>query len=412
MNNVIINNHYKLFFVFLIFSCVFGVFPAQFTLVADILVVYSIFCTINTKGLFKNTLYIFILFLFLNVISCYYYEGQSFLSTATNLDFISFLPFLSYFYMIKKRKHPFSIEDIEWCIKVVYFLIFFVFMIQYILLPYKLINLATYIEDEKRFTIFGQIITIVAYFYFFNKYLITKKNKYIVYLLPEILIIFIQGFRSYFLSLILVSVLFIIRTGGLKKLIKLLSITVILSLLIVQLPIVDNAISNMKNRQVEGNFSNEDYIRIRQFQYFTAEHFKSPIEYILGSGFSNVSSEYGKRMFHLQQLAHENKIGPIGGWRDWGMLGLSWIIGIPCIVCILFCIFKILKANIPRRYLYLKYFYLFILLTSITSVEFYRWGSVFIHGVLFYLFELIKKQSDLTNNRYTIYEEKNIIHSK
>lgn len=412
MNNVIFNNHYKLFFVFLIFSCVFGVFPAQFALVADVLVAYSIFCTINTKALFKKTLYIFILFLFLNVVSCFYYEGQSFLSTATNLDFISFLPFLSYFYMIKKRKHPFSIEDIEWCIKIVYFLIFFIFVIQYILLPYKLINLATYIEDEKRFTIFGQIITIVAYFYFFNKYLITKKNKYIVYLLPEILIIFIQGFRSYFLSLIIVSVLFIVQIGGLKKLIKLLSVTVILSLLIVQLPIVDNAISNMKNRQVEGNFSNEDYIRVRQFQYFTAEHFKSPIEYVLGSGFSNVRSEYGKRMFYLQQLAHENQIGPIGGWRDWGMLGLSWIIGIPCIVCILFCIFKILKANIPRRYLYLKYFYLFILLTSITSVEFYRWGSVFIHGVLFYLFELIKKQSGLTNNRYMIYEEKNIIHSK
>ena len=73
-----------------------------------------------------------------------------------------------------------------------------------------------------------------------------------------------------------------------------------------------------------------------------------------------------------------------------------WIIGLPCLLCILFCIFKILRVKLPKQYLYLKYFYAFILLTSVTDVEFYRWGSVFFHGVLFYLFELIVKTQKST----------------
>lgn len=409
MSNCILTNKYKLFCIFLLFTCVLGVFPAQFMVISDIIIIYSILGIKDTKAIFTKPLNIFLIFLFINIVSCYYYEKQSILLSITNIDFITFFPFLSYFYMIRKRKNPFSIEDIEWNIKRFYFIIFFIFVVQYALLPYRIINLSTYIEEEKRFTIFGQIITIVAYFYFLNKYLITKKNKYMAFLLPEILIVFIQGFRIYILALIIVSALFIIKTGSFKKTIKLVSIAFIISLFLIQIPIVNNAISNMQNRQIDNNFSNEDYIRIRQFEYFTTEHFKSSMEYILGSGFSNIRSEYGKKMFYLQQLNNENQLGPIGGWRDWGMVGLSWMIGIPCMLCILYCIFIILKTHIPKQYLYLKYFYLFILLTSVTSVEFYRWGSVFIHGILFYLFEIIKK-SEINNK--ILYENKNIIHSK
>ena len=385
------SSRYRLLFIFLLFSCVLGVLPPQFMLVADIVVIYSIFKTRNVKGMFKIPMCLFLVFLLCSAISCYYYEKQSFWLTFTNLDFITFFSFLSYFFMIKRRKAPFSIQDIEWCVTRLYFIIFFIFLVQYALLPNKILHLATFIEGEKRFTVFGQIVTLAAYFYFLNKYIILKKNKYLLYLLPELLIVFIQGFRSYIAAIILVSALFFIKVGGLKRTISIILITPIMAFFIIQIPIVNNAISNMLERQVDANFSNEDYIRVRQFEYFTTEHFKSPVEYVFGSGFSNPRSEYGKRMFYLQGMVDENSTGPIGGWRDWGMFGLSWIIGLPCLLCILFCIFKILRAKLPKQYLYLKYFYAFILLTSLTSVEFYRWGSVFFHGVLFYLFELIVK---------------------
>lgn len=387
----------KFLFIFLLFSCVLGLLPEQFMLVADLVIIYSILKTWNVRGMFKTSMYLFVIFLLCSAISCYFYEKQSFWLTFTNLDFIMFFSFLSYFFMIKKRKTAFTVSDIEWCITRLYFIIFLVFLIQYALLPHRILHLATFIEGEKRFTVFGQIVTLAAYFYFLNKYIISKKNKYLLYLLPELLIVFMQGFRSYIVAIILVSALFVVKVGGIKRTMSIILITPILAFFIIQIPIVNNAVSNMMDRQVDANFSNEDYIRLRQFEYFTTEHFKSPVEYVFGSGFSNPRSEYGKRMFYLQGMVDENQTGPIGGWRDWGMVGLSWIIGLPCLLCILFCIFRIFRTNIPKQYLYLKYFYVFILLTSVTSVEFYRWGSVFFHGVLFYQFEMIvrKQKSDL-----------------
>lgn len=396
-------NRNLLFWIFLLFSCILGFLPAQFMIVADILILHALFKTLKSKGMFVYPMRLFLIFLICSTISCYYFEKQSFYLSFTNLDFVMFFSFLSYFFMIKKRSAAFTVSDIEWCITKLYFIIFILFLIQYALLPHQILHLATFIEGEKRFTIFGQIITLVAYFYFLNKYLTNKKKKYILYLLPELVIVFIQGFRSYILAIVLVSILFAIKVGGLKRTISILLLIPIIALFMVQIPIVNNAISNMLNRQTDANFSNEDYIRVRQFEYFTNEHFKSPIEYFFGSGFSNPRSEYGKRMFYLQGMTTENQTGPIGGWRDWGMVGLSWIIGLPCLLCILFCILKIFVTKIPKQYYYLKYFYLFILLTAITSVEFYRWGSVFIHGILFYQFELIvKKQKslNLVNKQY------------
>lgn len=398
---------YKLLIIFLIFSCFLGFFDAKFAIVSDIIILCAIFKTINVQGCFRKIMLFFVLFLLCSVISCYIYEKQSFWLSITNLDFIAFFPFLSYFYMIKKRNKQFTINDIEWNIRIFYIVIFFLFMIQYIILPHQIIHLSTFIEGEKRFTIYGQIITLIAYFYYLNRYLITNRNKYLFFLLPELLIVFIQGFRSYIVVLIGVSILFLLNVGKLKKIVVLALVAPILALLIIQLPIVNNAISNMQNRQVEDNFSNEDYIRVRQFEYFTKEHFKSPVEYLFGSGFSNPRSSYGKKMLYLGGSSYENQTGPIGGWRDWGLVGLSWIIGLPCFLCILFCILKILLTKIPKQYLYLKYFYIFILFTSVTSVEFYRWGSVFMHGVLFYLFEQIIKEKE-----YLLNEKKNIICSK
>lgn len=408
------SSKYKLLFVFLLFSCFLGFFSAQFMFVADVLIGYSILTTCKTNGLFKKPMYLFLFFLICSAISCLYFEKQSLLLSFTNLDFVTFFSFFSYFFMIKKRKVPFTVSNIEWCITRLYFVIFFLFLIQYALLPNKILNLATFIEGEKRFTIFGQIVTLVAYFYFLNKYIIQRKNKYLLYLLPELLIVFMQGFRSYIVVIIFVSILFVVKVGGFKKTISIILIAPIMAFFIIQIPIVNNAISNMLDRQVDANFSNEDYIRVRQFEYFTTEHFKSPIEYVFGSGFSNPRSEYGKKMLFLKGMVDENKTGPIGGWRDWGLVGLSWTIGIPCLLCILFCLFKILRSKLPKEYLYLKYFYIFILLTSLTSVEFYRWGSVFIHGVLFYQFELILNRQKL-NEKYVQnkkYENKNFISCK
>lgn len=161
--------------------------------------------------------------------------------------------------------------------------------------------------------------------------------------------------------------------------------------------VVQNSINNMMKRQEAGDtFANEDYIRVIQFNYFTKEHFKSPVEYILGSGIPNPRTKYGQPFYTVDPT-----LGPYNGWQDWGIVGLSWMIGIPAVLALLFPVFRIIRRKCDDKILFLKFFYIFLLLSSFTTIEFYRVGSFFFHGLLFYLYELYHRHSKHDNIGHT-----------
>mgnify|MGYP000067935445 FL=1 len=164
-----------------------------------------------------------------------------------------------------------------------------------------------------------------------------------------------------------------------------------------QTSVVQNSINNMMKRQEAGDtFANEDYIRVIQFNYFTKEHFKSPVEYILGSGIPNPRTKYGQPFYTVDPT-----LGPYNGWQDWGIVGLSWMIGIPAVLALLFPVFRIIRRKCDDKILFLKFFYIFLLLSSFTTIEFYRVGSFFFHGLLFYLYELYHRHSKHDNIGHT-----------
>lgn len=386
----------KLVVLCLLSTVCFGLLMPQLTVVADVVILYCMIFSNKNQGMFKLPMYFAAFFLICSFISCWYYEKQSIFLSLTNITTITFLPIFSYFYMIRQKRNI-PVGTFEKFVKYSYLFVFVLFTIQYMALPIRLLNLATFIEQEKRFTIYGQSIMILGYFIFLNKYLLTNKKKYLIFLFPEIIVVFMQGFRSYLLAIVVTTLLFVLIVGGIKKCLK---VTIPMTLLVISIsfiPAVNNAINKMQERQKENNYSNRDYIRVRQFDYYTTEHFKDRIEYFFGSGFPNIKSTYGKRMDYYNQLSDNNGgLGPIAGWPDWGMVGLSWMLGIPFILCFLYCIGKILLTKLPRQFLYYKFFYLFILMISLSSVEFYRTGSVYIHGMIFYFFEQIIRQ---INNR-------------
>lgn len=108
-----------------------------------------------------------------------------------------------------------------------------------------------------------------------------------------------------------------------------------------QTSVVQNSINNMMKRQEAGaTFANEDYIRVIQFNYFTKEHFKSPVEYVFGSGIPNPRTKYGQPFYTVDPA-----LGPYNGWQDWGIVGLSWMIGIPAVLALLFPVLRIIRRN-------------------------------------------------------------------
>lgn len=384
----------KLSVFILLCTSFIGLVTPQSLIIVDGILVYCILTSFKSKGRFKNLMYAILLLYICSIFSCSYFEGQSIYYSITSMENIMFLPFFSYFYLLKNKKHL-NVESIEKTLNVFYIIIASLFIIHYIIFPKKIVQMATFYVNEHRFTLYGQSLTILFYYYYLNRFLLFKRIRYLLMMFPALICILIQGFRTYIIAIILTTLFFIVRTQTMKNALKIVFGLAVLGAIAFVTPVAQRSLGNMIERQESGaSFDNEDYIRLNQFRYFTKEHFKNNIEYFFGSGLQNPRSDYGKRMMYLQATGPDNDwLGPIGGWRDWGMIGLSWEIGVATIMCIFYCIFVVLKTKIPIEYHYIKYFYLFIILTCFTTVEFYRTGSIFIHGVLFFLLELVKRRS-------------------
>lgn len=379
----------KLLIWIFLFTCIWGILPPQMALLPVLFSLYYMIkvIVVQKPGKYKKAIIIYFVFFIISAFSCLHYEKQSLASTFSSLGCLNLFPVLSYFIFLSGK---YSIRNIEKAIVISYITFTICLAIQITLKAEGLFHMITYNDETNRFTMYGQLIAYIGLFYFYGKYLFSNKYKYILYTLPGFILVFTGGYRTQLVAIILALALF---TYKVKKIaiIKYIFIFLVFAAVLFQIPTVQSSINNMVSRQISGQtLSNSDYIRVIQLNYFTKEHFKSPVEYVLGSGIPNPTSEYGKPFYTL-----DPSIGPYNGWPDWGIIGLSWMIGLPAILALLIPIFRIIKHKCNNKIVYIKYLYIFILLSSISTVEFYGAGSFFFHGLLFFLYESYYRQSAL-----------------
>lgn len=382
MTNSIIQSS-KLVIIALLFTSFFGALPPQQIMVlgCGMALAFTIKCLfIGPRGRFGIALFLYLLFYICSGISSLYYEKQTLVATFTSMDSINFYPVLCYFILVSLSYNKYSVEK---AIKILYILFLICFFIQLVAMPRLVFELATDYTEIGRFTMLGQSIAYVGGLYYYNKYLLTNDRQSLILLLPSLMVLFVAGFRTQ-LAVILLCILWMTYIVKKAKIVIYSIGFIVVAIILMQFGVVQNSIDNMIARQTEGaSFSNSDYIRVIQFNYFTEHHFHSWIEYIFGSGLPNPDTKYGRPFYEVDEF-----IGPYNGFRDWGIIGLSWMIGLPTIICILYPVYKILRSRINYETLYIKFYYVFVLISGMTTVEFYRSGSFFIHGFLFYIFEL------------------------
>lgn len=330
--------------------------------------------------LFKKNIILIFLLLFLNFISSYIYREQNFYESFTAFPHIWFL-FL-YFFLHNQK---IGIEQIE-KISISVSLIFCVcYAIQLIIFPTIIFNgaktaLRYYINgDIPRFRLEGQLFVFLGYFLSLNKYLMYNRQKYLLYMSIFMIIVFALGFRTFLLAIFISSIILCYRYDKCKKIIsKIIPISILL-IFILFTPFVQNRVAEMSERQKTETFSNQDYIRVTCYEYYTTEHFKNGIEYFLGSGYPNPNSSYGQEIKSLEERKFIY-------WVDLGLIGLSWMIGIPTVICILFYSFRIIFLKTPKKYLYCSSFFIFLIISSFTTGEMYRFGAFIPQAIVLYIF--------------------------
>ena len=191
--------------------------------------------------------------------------------------------------------------------------------------------------------------------------------------------------------------LFKLKGGG-KKIFLTLILGSIGMFGLIQIPMVSDKMDYVFSRfqSKDETLSNKDYIRLAQFRYFTKERPKNTFEYILGSGMPYGDSKYSKN-FEANRLNGMQYV-------DWGLLGLSWMLGILPVLAMILYSLKVIRLKVDKRYIYIGVWYLYLLSTSLFEIEFYRYGNFLVQAIALYLVELafLKREKRSTNNYKTI----------
>lgn len=383
----------KIFFYSLLLTAFWGlaIIPKYdiFVLIMSLPLFFHFLINKNKNLIFKKYIIFLGLALLANVIASYINRGQAPYWSIRTPYMTNFFPLLFYFYLINNK---IKIESIEKIISSLYVIFCFCYFIQYASLPNIIFRPLNFTEEETRFRMYGQAIATLGYFFSLNKYILTRNKLYLLYIFLGICVFIMLGFRSMLLALFICTIFMFYKTSNkisFKTLFSFICILGILIFILYQFDFTKNTIETIINRNQNQNFQNEDYIRIREFEYFTQEHFINISDFFFGSGFPSEQSSYGKYMLGLQQYNQYGEyVASVGAWFDWGLLGLSWVAGIPTVLILLIISAKAILKKTGKQYNYFSFFYLFLILSSITTIEFYRGGAFVFHAIALYGIEL------------------------
>ncbi|WP_165040332.1 hypothetical protein [Dysgonomonas sp. ZJ709] len=261
-------------------------------------------------------------------------------------------------------------------------------------------------EDEHRFRLVGQAVASLGYFFSINKYLVDKNKKYIPLIILCFIVIVMLGFRTMLIASIFVTFILVVRIYGFSRKIIVPFLAMILILVVVvQIPFIQDVIARMFERQQTDSFEDSDYIRILQLDYYMNNHFKNIWEFIFGSGIPYPSSDYGYYMYSFHQRDQYGYITgtSITGWFDWGLIGLSWVAGIPTVLAMIAYAIRAYFLKVFSQYYYIGCWFLYLLLVSPLTIEFFREGAFVFHGIALYIVE----KAHLEYKRDSILSRKN-----
>lgn len=377
-------NYYKtLFFIMTLCACFGIIFLSSYSFQYIFTLILFVFAFLGRKQC-KSYKKIIIFYVFFILLSCLYstvFNDQFFFKTVVAsypaLGILSVYG-ISYFRLDK-------INTLK-LIKTICFLFCVCYIIQWIVYPFQIfagsLDETNINSEEFRMRMPCSICAYLLFFYGLEKLLLSCNLKYLLYIMLGFIPILVMGFRSLVALTIVMALLMIISIY--HNYVKILTVTLLSVLLLFtsyQIPLVKMKVDEMIERQNNNQtFDNSDYIRYIEYEYFTENVFTKPGEKIIGAGYPVMdnTSKYGRIMY---DASHKKSLY----WIDLGLVGLSFIIGIPA-VCILIyivllCCIKCKEINL----LFIRFTCLTVLIGSIfTSMELFRSGNLIIVGLLLY----------------------------
>jgi len=339
---------------------------------------------------FKKCINGFFVLLFLSMISAQVYWGQEIQYTFIS-SFMYFGVFL-YFYLHRKKYSPSDIERGFLYVSIIFFVLF---VSAHIIYPQRIVRGFGEVEGiintsrglpRIRLTLMGAAPIYFLFFYYIRKLQENRSLKNFVILLVLFAVIVMQlGRTSIFLCLLL-GILYYSKEVSFSK--KICAALISIGLIYVSLkniPFIVNMVELTQEQQIEGG----DYVRALAYDFYL--HHVSP----------NIVTDFiGNGQYSLGHSALANYIDSRG--RSLGLIpadvGYAYIFinfGYLGWMFWLLVLFFVIFTKIPSRYLYVKYYVLFLYLSNFTGNTLL--GGMHLLAISIYIIDITKQYSNGKN---------------
>lgn len=266
-----------------------------------------------------------------------------------------------YFYLLYWALHAIKIDtdDLE---SIIYWLgitFSFLYLIQFFLYPAILFDVRI-AEDRDTIRIFlpGFTFLVLAYFLTINRLFDEFSFSKIFSVILFLSILILMGTRQVIFTVLLLTMLNILFSERIKSKVFIFTLMVlsIIPIIIIFQGIFISLIDLSKNQSQ----SLAENVRIRAAGFFLTQLFPNTFSYITGNGADSTNSSYGF-MIQMYRDAYgffQSDIGIIG---DYTKFGAVFVIGVFIIL------YKTIFGKIGGYFVYIKYFYISILLTLFTG---------------------------------------------
>lgn len=293
--------------------------------------------------------------------------------------------YLLYFLLSRLRPDPEFIMKLVIYMGAAYMIIY---IAQSIVYPYPLLSYKLFFNrGTLRIFMPGagyyQLGYYLCLYLFFRDYKISN----LLYIVAALVVTVLIGSRQLLASIVLVSLLFLVLNQVVKAKFALLTLAAF-SLIPLYLLFQDifNAMLEVTSAQSEYI---EDNIRVRAAKFFLTDFLNSPIAYLTGNGMNGNHSLYGLNVqrYALKYGFYQSDVGLVGDYVKYGLL---FIVGV------IITLIKVLKAKLPDKSIFVKYFFLGITMMMFTG------GSIFANSdsvvILCLIFYIIDSKAYLKNS--------------
>lgn len=322
-------------------------------------------------------------FIVINIFTCYFFRKQSPFSTL-----LAWAPLLHIFYYIVFRTWNVNVKTWEKVLLNLYVINIIIYIFEYVFINsgFHLVYLEKDTDVESRVRTYSNAILVLGYLYSLNKYLVLKKIIHLFLAIFGLFFIFLMGFRMLLAGLAISSILMLYKVLKLSyRTLALLSVSVFLAYSAVQIPIVEEKLEEITDRQENDNFDNEDYVRVLLVDFFYNNYFINDIEKVAGSGMvkiavnkdktvsrNNYPSEYA---YYRNSLAEAYHFYPV----DMGLIGLSWDAGIPFTIIFILIMLYPFRLKLPKEYYYTTMYGFTLVIIGFTQpLSYYHENTIFL----------------------------------